>query len=94
MGIATFHCPDCDALLEYETENVLLALWPISMIATGIVVLYLGYRGLTFVLVTISASFLIFVLGISVAYHIHPPKVRQTTKSTDTELHLTDRPRR
>jgi hypothetical protein len=93
-GLSTFSCPECDALLEYETENLILALWPVSMVATGIVALYLGYRGITFVLVTIFVSFLIFLLGIFVAYQIHPPKVQQTTNSTDAELHLTDRPPR
>jgi hypothetical protein len=93
-GLSTFNCPDCDALLEYETENILLALWPISMIVTGIVALYLGYRGLTLVLVTIAGSFLIFVLRVFVAYQIHPSKVRQTTKNRDTDLNLTGRPRR
>ena len=64
------------------------------MVAMGIAALYLGYRGLTLVLVTIAGSFLIFVLGVSVAYQIHPRKVRQTTKNRDTELNLTGRPRR
>lgn len=94
MGIATFHCPDCDALLQYETTGMASLLLGVSLLAGPIISYSLGYREMAFVLVAISLSFLICILAISVAFHIHPPKVHQTTKDGGTELRLTDRPPR
>jgi hypothetical protein len=66
----------------------------VSLLAGPIISYSLGYREMAFVLVAISLSFLICILAISVAFHIHPPKVHQTTKNGGTELHLTDKPPR
>ncbi len=93
MGITTFRCPQCGELLKYATRHELLLL-TISMVAAVVLVFYLGYRGLNLVLMTIGCTFLIMILVVSVIFHIWPPKVQQSLRKGDSELHLTDKPHR
>lgn len=93
IGKGTFRCPMCGELLQYTRENIWLVL-PISIASAIILGFYLGYRGFTFALVTICAASVIFFLGISIAYQLHPPKAQQSLKNSDVGLRLGDKPRR
>jgi hypothetical protein len=64
------------------------------MMVTGFLAFQVGYRGPTLFLVTVCASFLLFVLGISVTFHIRPPKARLSLRYGDAGLRLTDKPHR
>jgi hypothetical protein len=85
-------CPQCNTLLEFQMATPLVALWPVSIVGTGAAALYLGYRGMTLVIITALGAILLSVLGISAAFHLRPPKVQQAwEKGGDTELNLTNR---
>jgi len=83
----------CGELLEYTRENIWMVL-PTSVVFAIILAFYLGYRGLTFAFVTICIASVIFFLGISIAYQVHPPRAQQSLKNGDVGLRLTDKPPR
>lgn len=67
---------------------------PASLVFAIILAFYIGYRGLTFAFVTIGIASVIFFLGISIAYHVHPPRAQQSSKNGDIGLRLKDKPPR
>lgn len=89
----TFRCPECGKSLQYTRENIYFVL-PASVVTAAILVYYFGYRGLMFTVVTFCVSLVIFVLGTSIAHHVHPPKAQQSFKNGNAGLCLTDKPPR
>jgi hypothetical protein len=78
----TFRCPSCGELLKYTRENVWFVL-PTSIALAIALAFFLGYRGPVLGLITVCAAPVFFFLGISVAFHVHPPGVQQSLSNGD-----------
>jgi hypothetical protein len=89
IGLTTLPCPNCSTVLEYVPKNDNLVF--LSSIASALILAYvLGYRGLTFVLVTIGGAVLTLMLITGALYHIWPPKAQPSSVG----LRLTEKPPR
>lgn len=64
------------------------------MTVTGVLGYYLGYRGLALIFLVFCVPTLAFVIGVSVHYHLRPPKARIYSHGKYVELNITGRRRR
>ena len=89
-----FDCPACGETLEYESTWKDHS-WFIVSLLTGVALpFYLGYSGLTFILVMTGSATLIFLLGIGITFHFYPSTVRPKRSFGETGLNLSDKTRR
>ena len=91
LNAHSFSCPICGAPLRVAVEH-LGAVYVISLIFSGALTLYLGFRGLAFALITILGSALILLASSFIIGLVWPARL-ELRPAKDSTLRLRDRPR-
>ena len=86
----TFLCANCGQTLRYSRENIWFVLPP-SLVLSIFLAFVLGYRGYLLALVALCAIPVTFFVGISIAFHVHPPGAEASTKDGNAALRLFDK---
>lgn len=87
----SFPCPICGAPLRFAAEHLGMV-YVISLICAAALTLYLGFRGLSFALITILESGLVLITLSVIIGLIWPAKL-ELRPSRDSTLRLRDGPR-
>ena len=93
MTLASFTCPDCGEVLEYETGTFGHILFYFCLFGVPALLYYLGYRSLSLIPLSITVSVVILFLGIAIQSFITPSKAQVKLNYGDSGLHLADKPK-
>jgi uncharacterized paraquat-inducible protein A len=90
----SFQCPSCGEWLTYD-KRYTTAIWAVSVAVAIFISLHMGYRDVTFILVTAGATWILGLLGLFIVGILIPPPlqiVRGKPFDKTVSLHLGEKP--